>query len=190
MNGFQFSWFKNLLLFTRQKRRVIVWFLIGSAVLLFLPQGYLKLAYLGELPGVVKICIGLLFIASSSLLATDFVMWAGNNFLTYRDKRYSKNLLIKLNNLKSEIENGFASIDEVVRWSHKVEPLLEFDSKCLEDLKRHMFLIKYTGNKIDVFIQAQKFMVLTLNEAVEKMARLHDKRFHPTHPKSSSNDHI
>lgn len=186
----EFSWLGGLLLFARQKRKVIIWFLIGSAVLLFLPQEYLKIAYLNELPGYLNIFVGLLFVASSSLLITDLFMWTGNSFLTYQGKRHRKRLLNELNNLKSEIENGFASIDEVVQWSHKVEPLIEFDSKCLENFKRNVFTIRYVGDKIEIFIRTQKFLALILNEAVEKMARLHDKRFHPPHPKSSSNDHI
>jgi len=113
-----------------------------------------------------------------------------NKFSTHQDKKYKKELLNELTNLKSEIENGFASVDEVVRWSHKVTPLIEFDSRCLEDFKRNVFAIKYAGDKIEIFIQIQKFMALILNEAVEKMERLHNKRFYPSHPKSSSNDHI
>lgn len=190
MKEFSFSWLEGLLLFARQKRKVIIWFLIGSAVLLFLPQEYLKLAYLNELPGYLNIFVGLLFVASSSLLITDFFMWTGNSFLIYQEKRHRKRLLNELNNLKSEIENGFTSVDEVVRWSHKVTPLLEFDSSCLENFKRNVFTIKHAGDKIEIFVQVQKFMALTLNEAVEKFKKVHNDRVHPAHPNSSSNDHI
>jgi len=127
-------------------------------------------------------------------ISVNLLFWGFSNrrnkFSPYQNKRYGKKLLNELNNLKSEIENGFASIDECIRWTHKVIPLIEFDPSCSRQFENHIFLIKYSKGDLEKFIHAQKNMALTLNEAVEKLKILHNNRFHVPHPKSSSNDHI
>jgi len=148
-----------------------VWVFFGTSIILFTPSELLQHIHIDNLPELILVPIGLLFIGSFSLLIVDIGILLKNKIHRAHRKRLSKITISQIEVLINEFGDGYNSQDECLKWAYKVLPIIEFDDECYGQFKSDLNSIQNLGFRKEILSSLQKKLKQYLLQLVEQLKK-------------------